>query len=73
MSDSKTFWLVLTNIALGVVLVLLVLTLSTGMLCELISKLRKRHAASAELDRDMLQMFGEAPVVKRDHVTPPRA
>jgi hypothetical protein len=65
MSDPRTFWLVLTNIALGVAVVVLILAVVTGTLCELILKLKKRHAAGAELDRDMHRMFGELPLAKR--------
>ena len=61
MSDSQTFWLVVTNIALGVAVVALILGVVTGTLCDLIAKLRKRHAAWAELDRDMQRTFGAAP------------
>ena len=56
MSDPRTIWLVATNIALGAVVVLLILGVVTGTLCELIVKLKRRHAAWAELDRDMQRM-----------------
>ncbi len=58
MSDPRTFWLVVTNIVLGAAVVLLILGLATGVLCELVVKLKKRHAAWTELDRDMQHMFG---------------
>ena len=67
MSDPKTFWLVVTNIALGAALVVLILGVVTGVLCELVVKLKKRHAAGAELDRDMRRMFGAPPFAKRQH------
>jgi hypothetical protein len=67
MSDSRTFWLVVTNIALGAALVVLILGVVTGVLCELVVKLKKRHAAQAELDRDMQRMFGGLPIVRRHH------
>jgi hypothetical protein len=36
MSDPRTIWLVATNIALGAAVVLLILGVVTGTLCELI-------------------------------------
>src|ERR1035437_8459596 len=39
MSDSRTFWLVVTHIALGAALVVLILGVVTGVLCELVVKL----------------------------------
>ena len=60
MRDSRTFWLVVTNLALGVALVALILGVVTGTLCDLIVKVRKRHAAWTELDRDMERTFGAA-------------
>ena len=67
MSDPRTFWLVVTNIALGAAVVVFILGVVTGVLCELVVKLKKRHAASAELDRDMQRMFGGLPIVRRHH------
>ena len=65
MSDPRTFWLVVTNITLGALVVLLILAVVTGALCELISKLKKRHAAWDELDRDMQHMFGGLHLAKK--------
>jgi hypothetical protein len=67
MSDPRTFWLVVTNIALGVAVVVLILGVVTGVLCELVVKLRKRHTAWSELDRDMQRMFGASPIARRHH------
>ena len=67
MNDPRTFWLVVTNIALGAAVVVLILGVVTGALCELVVKLKKRHAASVELDRDMHRMFGGPPIVRRHH------
>jgi hypothetical protein len=72
MSDPRTFWLVVTNIVLGAAVVLLILGLATGVLCELVVKLKKRHSAWAELDRDMQRMFGVLPLPKRHHRSEPR-
>lgn len=57
MSDSRTFWLVVTNLALGAAVVLLILGVLTGTLCDLVVRLKKRHTMWAELDRDMHRMF----------------
>jgi hypothetical protein len=67
MSDPRTFWLVVTNIVLGAAVVLIILGLATGVLGELVVKLRKRHSAWAELDRDMQRMFGVLPLPRRHH------
>ena len=58
MNDPRTFWLVVTNVALAVVLVLLIVAVLTGVLCETVSKRRRRHAMQAEIDRDMRTWFG---------------
>lgn len=65
MSDSRTFWLVVTNIALGVAVVVLILGVVTGALCENLLKLKRRHTALAELDRDMQRMFGGLHLAKK--------
>ena len=57
MHDPRTFWLTVTNVALGLALVLLVLGVLTGSLCEFVARLRKRHAVWNELDREMRRMF----------------
>ena len=67
MKDPRTLWLVVTNIALGAAVVLLILGIVTGTLCELIVKLKKRHDAEAELDRDMQRMFGGLPFARKHH------
>ncbi len=58
MSDPKTFWLVFTNVALGVVVGLLGLLILARAALEILARLRKRRAMWAELDRDMRQFFG---------------
>jgi hypothetical protein len=57
MRDPRTFWLTVTNIALGLAVVLLVCGIVTGVVCEFVAKFRKRHGISNELDEDMRQMF----------------
>ena len=67
MRDPRTFWLTVTNIVLGAAVVVLMLGVLTGALCEFVVKLKKRHAAWAELDRDMQRMFGVLALPKRHH------
>ena len=50
MHDTKTFWLTVTNIVLGLALMLLLLGLATGILCDYISVIRKRRALYREID-----------------------
>jgi len=57
MRDPRTFWLTVTNIALGLAVVLLVCGVLTGVVCEFVAKFRKRHAMSDELEEDMRRMF----------------
>jgi hypothetical protein len=67
MSDPRTFWLVVTNVVLGAAVMIFILGVLTGALCEFVVKLKKRHAAWAELDRDMKRMFGVPALPKRHH------
>ncbi len=52
-SDPDSTWLNITNIALGVVVLLCALIMLGGIAHEFISRARKRHLIDAELDRDM--------------------
>lgn len=60
MSDPKTFWLVVTNIALGLALLVLILGIACGALCDFLAKLKQRRVMMAELDRDLHHLFGES-------------
>ncbi len=57
MPDSTTFWLTLTNIVLGVLVLLLLWGIFAGTLCEYVSRLHKRHGAIRDLDREMKEYF----------------
>ncbi len=57
MDDPRTFWLVVTNIVLGVAVVLCVIGLACGVLCEVVERLRRRRSYEKELDRDMKAFF----------------
>jgi hypothetical protein len=67
MKDPRTIFLVVTNIVLGAAVLLLILGVVTGTLCELVVKLKRRHDAEAELDRDMHHMFGGLPFTRKHH------
>ena len=52
-SDPDSTWLNITNIALGVVVLVCVAVMLGGVAHEFISRLRQRRRIEAELDRDM--------------------
>jgi hypothetical protein len=57
MSDPKTFWLTVTNIVLGVLVLVLLWGILAGTLCDLVARYRKRHDAGRELDREIKDYF----------------
>ena len=57
-ADPKTFWLTVTNIALGLLVALCFLAIAVGSLLEVVSKVKKRGSYITELDHDMRHMFG---------------
>ncbi len=57
MTVSDSFWLTVTNIALGVVVALFVLGTAFEVLHEAITRLQRRHRILKELDRDMEALF----------------
>ena len=57
MARPDTFWLTLTNIVLGALVVLCVLIMVLGTLCETLEELRRRRSYGDELDHDMQEMF----------------
>jgi len=58
MDDPRTFWLIVTNIILGAAVLLAVIGVLTGTLCEFVARWRKRRNMDAELDRDVRNFFG---------------
>ena len=60
MDNPNTFWLTLTNILLGALVILGFLIVLLGTLCEIVSKLKKRSSFQAELNHDMQEMFAGA-------------
>jgi len=59
--DPRTIILTVTNIVLGVAVVLLVLGVITGSLCDVVSQWKKRRFISSELDRDMRELLAAPP------------
>jgi len=60
MAMPDTFWLTLTNIVLGVLVVLGLAITALGTLCGNLARLKKRRSYGAELDHDMQVMFAAA-------------
>jgi len=56
MHDPRTYWLVVSNIVLGIAVLLVVLTVITSVLCELVAKWRRRREIR-NLDREMGHLF----------------
>lgn len=52
-SDPDSTWLNITNLVLGIVVVLCVVVMLGGIAHEFLSRARKRRRIDAELDRDM--------------------
>ena len=52
MSDPSTYWLTVTNIALGVVTLVCCLAVGFGILQEVAAR-RKKRAAASQLDREV--------------------
>jgi len=60
-SDPSTYWLTITNIALGLVTLICCIAVGIGILQELAAK-RKKHAAMSKLDievADLVSSFGD--------------
>ncbi len=55
MSDPSSYWLTLTNIALGVVVLICCGAVAIGIVQEIAERRRKR-AASAALDREVAEL-----------------
>ena len=61
MSDPSTYWLTVTNIALGLVTLICCIAVGVGILQELAAK-RKKSAAMSALDHevaDLVSSFGD--------------
>ncbi|MGO4882659.1 MAG: hypothetical protein ACLP59_17850 [Bryobacteraceae bacterium] len=58
-SDPETTWLNVTNILLGVVVVLCAAIMLGGIVHEFVSRARKRRRVEAEIDHDVHAMFDD--------------
>jgi uncharacterized membrane protein len=56
-NDPRTFWLVVTNVLLGLIALVAVLGVVTGVLCELWTRRRRRRAMMNEIERDARNLF----------------
>lgn len=59
MNDPSTYWLTITNIALGLVVLTCCLAVATGVVQELAARRKKRAALSA-MDRELSALFGDS-------------
>ena len=57
MSDPSTYWLTLTNAALGVIVLLCCAAVAYGVMQELAAR-RKRRSALSALDREVAELVG---------------
>ncbi len=57
MGDPKTYWLNVTNIALGGFVAAYFLVVAVGLLCEILRGPGKRRSDRAELKHDMHVIF----------------
>ena len=58
MHETRTVWLIVTNAVLGLLVILAIAGLATGVLCDTVARIRKRRRAEAEMDRDLREIFG---------------
>ena len=52
-SDPETYWLNVTNLVLGAVVILCVLIMAGGIAHEIIGRMRARRRLGVELEREM--------------------
>lgn len=55
-NDPETHWLIVTNVVLGLVVVLCVVIMAGGIVYEIAARRRKRRRMEAEIDRDMRRL-----------------
>jgi len=57
MPDPRTIWLTITNVLLGVLVVLALLGMACAILCEIRLRYKKRQAWRRELEGDLDRLF----------------
>jgi hypothetical protein len=57
MNDPTTFWLTVTNVILGLAVLLLILGIATGVLCDFVANLRRRHSLMDGMDKELWQLM----------------
>ena len=57
MEDARTLWLTIANIALAVVVVAALITVSFAFLYEVIARRRKQASLYGEMDRDLSRLL----------------
>ncbi|HWQ52687.1 MAG TPA: hypothetical protein VN442_03320 [Bryobacteraceae bacterium] len=57
--DSETYWLSVTNIGLGIVVLICLMVVILGVLHELLHRRSERNKLSKELDRDLKNLVAE--------------
>jgi hypothetical protein len=58
MHETRTLWLIVTNAVLGLLVILAIVGIATGVLCDTVARIRQRRRDAAEMDRDLRQIFG---------------
>jgi hypothetical protein len=56
MLDAETLWVNIANAVLGIAVVAVFLAISSAAIYDVVVKLRRRRARSAEMDRDMRRL-----------------
>jgi len=66
--DPRTILLTVTNIVLGFGVVVLVLGVITGTLCDVVARWKRRRSLNSELDRDMHDLLTAPPPKCEYHI-----
>lgn len=58
-ADSETYWLTVTNLGLGLVVLICLVVVILAVLHELVHRRKERLRLSKELDRDLKELVAE--------------
>jgi len=58
MSDPSTYWLTVTNVALGIVTLICCAALAIGVVQEIVAR-RRKAASLSRLDHEVASLFGD--------------